>query len=233
MLRRQQHLSRVQGMRSNPRLSVLPNAVAGTDGTEGIVSVGGGMRSFTYYTSPSPQIISFANPGEGPGTSHFGEFEVDNYTSVSLASNVTVLDEIEGYYGATVLGGGHTITVRGAWVVGYTSSQAVTFDNVRMVILDAAYHGEGSGSSPYFNWAVFQGGTVLDITRTDSNGMWFSNLTFTGALDPSTGAYIFNRGSADINLSNVTPLDGDPIQAGQHWWRAFGSGTVHWPVYAP
>ncbi|MBI3568560.1 MAG: hypothetical protein HY084_10225 [Gemmatimonadetes bacterium] len=228
--RRQAYLVQAQQRAARaPRLGF--GRQSSVTGAEGIVSVGGGLRNyFGSYMSPTPQIISFSNSGEGPHTSHFGEVEFDGGT-YSLASDLAVLDEIEAYGNSVIGGGGHAVVSHGTYVTGYPTS--VTFDNVPLVILDTKYSGEASGYAPYISHATFQNGAFLDITRSDAGGISFSNLTFTGALNPSSGAYLFNRGSANISLTNVSPLDGIPTQAGQHWWRTFGSGTVSWPVYAP
>jgi hypothetical protein len=227
---RYQRVLRLQSARRLPSAVRLQPPPTGTAGAEGVLASGGSVSSFM---SPSPQIVTFSNPG----SSHFGELEL-YYSLYSFGSDVVALDQVK-LYASEVMGNGHTLTAHGS----ETGASPSLLDNLRLVLLDNTNPESSSyGLAPMLFQVTFQNfpanftGAMLTVDRSLDSSIDFYYLNF--AYDSSTGsgtlsgngAFVVNKGSDNITLYYPTP---DAVTAvtrgvGALFKQATGTGTITW-----
>jgi hypothetical protein len=165
-----------------------------------------GALSSSIWTGSTPgSIISFANPGSGPGTSHFAGLSIED---AALGSDVYVLGDLNVYTEGTanLLGNGFRVFAGGAYV-----SSAV-LDHA-LVTVDTAF----GGTTLNFSDVTFQNyaGDEIQLTIRHPGSvapLAFYSLSFLST--PTTGAYISAEDTDPgvdpliIYLNYSSPLDG-------------------------
>lgn len=170
------------------------------------------------------QLVTFANPGAGAGSSHFAGLEVFDTAGVSLASPVFVNGSLFAAPTSTVppiiLGNGNTMTVQGFTL------DSLIIDNMPLVVTNSPQGLFGQDVTfQNFSPAAIQ----LDITRNTGPGVTFTNFKFLGT-PPTTGWQLFAHdpviGNGAFSVTMVTP---SPTQAQGARFTADGEATVIWP----
>ena len=180
---------------------------------------------FTQFVSANPQTITFAKPGFGAGTSHFGALQVvNNAAGVTLGSVVFATGQFWGLGGggtlAKILGNGHTLTAKGLFC------DSLLIDNMPLVV-------DSSVTQPLlFDHVTFQnfssGAIQLGITRINGAAT-FTGLQFLGT-PPTTGWHLEVNdpvvGNGAFTVTLVTPT---PTKAGGARFNPTGEAVIIWP----
>jgi len=185
-----------------------------------------GNSFIVAFSGAAGQSVGFANPGAGPGTSHFGQLQVTNAGggTVSLVSNAFATNALIAVGGggvfAQMAGNGNTLTVKGAFV------DSLIITNMPLVI-------DSSAVIPIarFDDVTFQGfspsAIQLDITRVNGS-VAFTNLKFLGS-PPTSGFHLRandpQTGNGAFSVTLITP---SPTATGARFTTT-GEAQIIWP----
>jgi hypothetical protein len=179
------------------------------------------------FSGAAGQSVGFANPGAGPGTSHFGQLQVTNAGggTVSLVSNAFATNALIAVGGggvfAQMAGNGNTLTVKGALV------DSLIITNMPLVI-------DSSAVIPIarFDDVTFQGfspsATQLDISGS-TGVVTFTNLKFLGT-PPNPGWHlqvhdlVVGNGAFTVTLVTPSPSAGSGAR-----FNPTGGAVINWP----
>ena len=173
--------------------------------------------------------ISFATPGNAPGTSHFEELEWGGAGTLTLASDVWA-------HGTLALFGGSPVTIAGTdhalTVGGYTSFSSLTLDGIRLG-LDMPVGGALALHDLSFQ-NMNAAGTQLTVMHTGAGGpLTFTNLAF--LTIPTGGGFYLS--ADDTNQGDLLPLVIDmanPTPATDGGFKQELNGaTINWPAASP
>jgi hypothetical protein len=181
------------------------------------------------FSGTATQSVGFANPGAGPGTSHFGQFELGNLGgTVSLVSDVVATNALIAAGGGGVFtqiaSTAHTLTVKGAFV------DSLIITNVLLVI-------DSSATVPIvrFDDVTFQGyspsAIQFSLTRTNQI-VTFNRVSFLSAPNPTAGGRylvindpVIGDGVFNLTMSNASP----PSQQTAGTVTVLGQAILSWP----
>jgi hypothetical protein len=210
----------------------------------GVLSIGGnltqntGTTGDTYHTSGTHQTIftgnnptiSFATPGDVPGTSHFQQFTWSGTGTLTLATDVYAHVSLTtpSATPVTISGGGHLLQVGN-----YVGNGPITFSNTRLGL------NETTGGPLTLNNATFSGlaSTAIQLTvvHPGTGGPFtFNNLAF--AVAPTGAGKYISATDADgatptpltINVTNSSPASATAAQIAQA-----NGAVINWPPATP
>ncbi|MEO8636640.1 MAG: hypothetical protein ABI587_15290 [Gemmatimonadales bacterium] len=181
----------------------------------------------TEFTGASP-TLTFATPGNVPGSSHFEQFRWSGAGTMTLASDVFAHGTMDGTPGVT----GTIASINHKLQVGGFVGGGATFDGTQLVIDQPLGAPIALDNVTFTNMSS----TVnqLTVNHPGIGGPFaFTNLTFSAA--PTTGFYI-SANDLDGPTSNgplTIDVTGSAPAAGAPFIQLINGAIVNWPAAAP
>ncbi len=207
----------------------------------GVLQIGGNFNQFaatsadafhssgshlTIFTGASPSI-TFATPGNVPGTSHFEQFRWTGAGTLTLGSDVFAHGFMDGGPGVTgtITSASHTLQV-GSFVSG-----GVIF-NATSLVLDQPLGAPIALTDVTFN-GMAPTANQLTVNHPGTGGPFsFTNLTFSNA--PTTGFYLVandvdgaTNGLLTLDLVNPAPATSGGFS------QVTNGAVINWPASTP
>ncbi len=203
--------------------------------SEGTLNIGGNLSQAgstdafhpsgnhtTAFLGTSP-TITFANPGNVPGSSHFEWVVWAGFGTLTLGSDVYAHSTFAVSTAGTIAGNGHKVSV-GDFVTG-----GVTFDNATLVLDQTLPTALNLSLVTFKNTAPTA--TALTVNSPGLGTFTFSDIVFS-ATPPTTGFYL---SANDVNQSDGIPLtinmvNPTPSTPGNFVQKVTGLEIVNWPA---
>jgi len=206
----------------------LNSMSAGILGIGGSLSQAGSTDGFhpsgthtTVFTGASP-TITFANPGNVPGSSHFETVSWAGSGTLTLGSDVYAHSTFGVSLAGTIAGNGHKVSVGD-----FVSGSGTTFDNATLVLDQPAAVPLSLSNVTFKNTAPTA--TALTVNSPGLGTFTFSNITFN--VTPTTGFYL---SANDANASDGVPLTIDMVNPTPgtpgNFVQQLNGAVVHWPA---
>ena len=182
----------------------------------------------TVLTGANP-TLSFATPGDQPGTSHFQDLRWTGTGTLTLGSDVFAHNALQiTATGATTIQGQVLALSLGGMVTG---GGTVTFDNIELRLNMQAGGPLALNGLTFFNMDPL--GTQLTVNHPGTGGPFtFTNLTFNTV--PTTGRYlqITDTDGPSPDTLTVNMVNPNPATDGG-FSQALNGAVITWPFAAP